>query len=615
MLHTLLRAATATTLALATIAPASAQNHVIAPDNAALSQPSSSSLGWRNSTTGFRTQFLYDSSHFTNLGVDGPCVITRMRFRAGNGQTATGGLYVGDGTSVGVTVDIGTATTDYLAPSPQFTLNRGAMQNVMQLATVAVAPSAGTAPNTYVIDLPIPGGFAYDPTAGLDLILDVSGPAFSGALPTFATGASLPASRCTRISGTPTAASSGSITGGFGSVVLFDITGPGGIPGSGGTPRLEAGTAVPFGVGCGFRSSRAFGELFGPAIAALDLGGGIRLTPDQPFAPTRYTVSAAAGPLVATATAPLLANNGLPMADDSTSLPCGLGFTFPFVGGSTAIVHATTNGYALLTATAIGGADSSAALTDLAGETQGTHAGMPRVCPVWYDFDASRNTSTVPGSGVYFDTDPTAQRAWITWNAIGEFATATGGAKQFTFQVELAGDGSIEFRYGPMSPFGSASPSLGAKVVGFAPGSGAATPVSVDLSAAMPLLTGTVDRSRLGLAFEPPPRIGSTTVASTHWVPAPGVVLHWISSTALPGLDLSLLGITGGCSAFVDPATSIRESLLFGTGTVSFGIAVPFDLALIGVDAVSQSAALDPAYNAFGAVTSNGVTLHIGTVY
>ena len=199
--------------ALATFA--SAQNYLILPDNAALTQPSSSTGAWRDSTTGFRSQFIYDTSHFTNLGVTGAIVINRMRFRAANASTTVGGNYPGNGTSTGIVLDIGTSATDYATPSTTFATNRGTMQNVMTWATVTCAAGAGATPNNYVIDITIPGGFVYDPTLGADLLIDITGSDFIGTLPTMSTGVSLAASRCNRVSNTPSTALTGTTSAGF----------------------------------------------------------------------------------------------------------------------------------------------------------------------------------------------------------------------------------------------------------------------------------------------------------------------------------------------------------------------------------------------------------------
>lgn len=598
--------------ALALSAVVSAQTFVIAPDNAGLTQPSSSTLAWRDSTTGFRSQFIYDTSHFTNLGVTGPCVINRMRFRAANASTSIGGSYPGDGVTTGVTLDIGTSTTDYLTPSTTFATNRGTMQNVLTFATVTCAAGAGLTPNNYVIDITIPGGFAYDPTGGSDLLIDVTGPDFIGTIPTMSTGISLAASRCNRVANVPSTALTGTTSAGFCPVVIFDITGPGGIADNGGGfPAFNQATSAAYGVGCPF-ASRSFAELFPIATPALDLGTGVAMTPDVGGAPTRYLVSSGAAGFFTHTGPVLLSNAAVPAAlgDDTMSQACNLGFSFPFVGGSTSVVHANTNGYIVLGPTTVTGGDFSPTLAELITGT--SHSGLPRLFPCWYDLHAGRNTTTNPAAGLYFDVDTVNQKAYLTWDDVGELSTSTAGAKSFNMQVELSATGAVEIRYGAMSVFGSTTQS---KIVGFTPGSTSVTPFSTDLSTSMPFLSSPVDvvGPPLVLAVTPP-RIGDTATFTTTNVPAPGAVLNWISATQVnPGIDLGILGMPG-CSAYMDPGATIIESLVFGVGTVAFAVTVPYDLNLVGLNAYSQSAALNPGLNAFGAETSNGVALHVGNV-
>ncbi len=589
----------------------SAQTYVFAPDNAALSQPSSSALAWRDSTTGFRTQMIYDTSHFTNFGVNGPCVITRLRYRASNNNTAVGGSYPGDGATTGITLDIGTAAVDYAAASTTYALNRGAMQNVLTFATVNVASGGGTTPNNYVIDIAIPGGFVYDPTAGQDLLIEISGPDFIGTIPTLATGISAVTSRAQRIANTTTTGTTGLLSG-LCPVVLFDILGPGGLADDGsGFPLLIGGSTQGYGVGCG-PNPRSVAELFPTSAATLDLPNGFVLLPDVPFAPTSYVVIPGFGaPFFPIGGTPLLSNSATPgvIGDDAMSQACTLPFSFPFVGGSTTVVHANSNGYIALAPTTSLGGDFSPTLTDMVGATTGTHAGLPRFFPCWYDLHASRNVTLNPAAGIHFDVDAASGKAYLTWNDVGEFATTTAGTKSFTFQVELSADGTIEVRYGTMSAFGSATSS---KIVGFTPGAPSAPPPSVDLSAAFPYQTGLTDDLPLTMSATAPV-VGLPFTITTNSIPLPGIALNWISSVQYnPGIDLAVLGAPG-CAIYMDPTASALNSLLVGVGSQALTVTVPADPVFAGVTLYTQSAA-SSAFNALGFQTANAVALTIGNV-
>lgn len=574
-----------------------------APENTYFTQSTSTGLIWR--TTAFRCQLVYDTTHFTNQGVVGPISIDRVRFRAANNNVAAGGTYSS------VNFAIGTAATDYLAPSTTFANNRGTMQQVLTASPVAVAAGGGATPNNYVIDIPIPGGFVYDPTLGQDLILDFDAVAPTPTtIPILAAASSQTTQRVVRISQNSNTALTGT-TSANAALVLFDISG-----GPGGVATITPSTVTSYGAGCYDNDSRAFAELFPVAASALDLAGGITLLPDTFGAPTRYLVNPGAGAFVPpTTTVPLLNNAATPaaMADDSTSAPLTLtSFAFPFPGGSTNVVHATTNGEIVLGSTTLTGSDFSPTLAEMAVTGAGVHSGRPRLFPCWHDLHGNRNATVNPLAGVHFQEDTVAQTATITWNDVGELATATAGTKSFNFQVVLSANGTVEIRYGAMSPFGSTSQP---KIVGFSPGAPVLTPGSQDFSADMPFLSKAIDvtRTPLAVAVTGTPVIGNTITINTNNVPAaPGVGIGFLGVTQInPGIDLAILGMPG-CRSFT--STEFSTTLL-GSGTVGFPLAIPNTPSLAGFRVFSQSLAFDfAAPNSFQAITSNGVAITLGTV-
>lgn len=597
MKHALCLAAAAAAFAAA--APAQLLG---APENTYFTQPASTVLVWR--TTAFRCQLIYDTTHFTNQGVVGPISIDRVRFRAANNNIAAGATYNN------VNFAIGTSASDYLAPSTTFATNRGTMQQVLTAGTVVAAAGGGATPNNYVIDIPIPGGFVYNPTLGQDLILDFDATAPTPlTVPTLAAASSQTTQRVVRISQNSNTALTGT-TSANAALVLFDISG-----GPGGVPSIAPSTSTSYGAGCYDNDSRAFAELFPVAASTLDLGGGITLLPDVAGAPTRYLVTPGAGAFVPpTTTVPLLNNAATPVAmgDDSTSSPLTLtSFAFPFPGGSTNVLHATTNGDLVLGSTTLTGSDFSPTLAEMATGT-GTHAGRPRLFPCWYDLHGNRNATVNPLAGVHFQEDPVAQTATITWNDVGEVATSTAGAKSFNFQVVLSASGAVEIRYGAMSPFGSTTQP---KIVGFSPGAPVLTPGSQDLSADMPFSSKAADvaRTPLSVAVAGAPVLGSTITINTSNVPAiPGIGIGFLGLTQFnPGVSLGFLGMPG-CRAF---ASTDFTTTLVGAGTVGFTLPIPNTPSLAGFQLFSQSLAFDvSAPNAFQAITSNGVAITIGTV-
>ena len=374
---------------------------------------------------------------------------------------------------------------------------------------------------------------------------------------------------------------------------------------------LIGGAANNYGVGCGPKP-RSFAELFPIAAANLDLGTGFTMIPDVAGAPTSYSlVPGIAAPMVPVTGTALLNNAATPavMTDDMMSQACTLPWAFPFVGGSTSTIHANTNGYITLAATAATGGDFSPTLAEMVTTSTSIHSGLPRFFPCWYDLYGNRNVTVNPAAGVYFQVDPVTNKAIVTWNDVGELATTVAGAKSFNFQVELSQDGTIEVRYGAMSTFGSTSQS---KIVGFTPGAGSLVPPSVDLSVAMPFQTGVIDDLPLTMSATRP-TVGLPFTVTTNSIPAPGLALNWISTVQYnPGIDLAIIGAPG-CAAYMDANASVLNSLLIGLGTQSFNVTVPSDPIFAGVSLYTQSAAAS-GFNALGFQTANAVALTIGNV-
>lgn len=156
---------------------ASAQNPSFAtiPNGlAAVDGNSSNTLPWGRAQNGAaRVQFLYDTSHFTNQGLNQPIVIQSLRWRANGAPGSwTGGTYAS------ASVGLATATTDAAAPTTNFANNRGSNFAVVYSGPVTFQPgtsgSGGIGP--VVVDLQLSAPFAYDPSLGQDLLVDIDLP-------------------------------------------------------------------------------------------------------------------------------------------------------------------------------------------------------------------------------------------------------------------------------------------------------------------------------------------------------------------------------------------------------------------------------------------------------
>lgn len=588
----------ASTFALAPLATAQL---VIAPSGMFVTALGISNFTWRS--TPFRFQTIYSRQILIDQGVTGPVTIQRIRWRAGDNQVSSGGIYTG------VNVSIGTSANSYQFASDIFGNNRFVMQNVLTNGVVPVAPATGGSPNTYVIDIPIPGGFVYNPLAGRDLLIEIDAPAPAGQIPGMATSTNAGVDRAVRISEGDQTSAVGLISG-FASVVMLDIAG-----GPGGIPSIQLGAVTPYGTGCAPTPSSGFAEQMGPNVSNLDLGAGITLVPNVPGSPQDYTVQAGAGAFLPPTGSPVLANTTppSPMDDDSVSQPLQLtSFSFPHPGGTTNVLHATSNGYLLLGPTTATNSDFNPSLADLTGSSTAVHAGAARLCPIWYDLHAARNLTVNPAAGIYFREDILQGTATITWFDVGEYATSAPGVASFRFQVVLSSSGSVQFRYGTMSPFHATPGSaLGEKQVSYFSGSQGVQVQSRDLSATMPFATS-IAAQPMVLSAGPAPVLGGSTTVVTANVPLPGVSVRFFGVGQInPGVDLGFAGMPG-CAAYLLPDLS---ELFVGTGSIASVVPIPNAANLTGAQVFFQTLALDASQpNAFGARTSNGLGLRIGNV-
>lgn len=555
---------------------------------------------WRN--TAFRFQMIYDTANLTDQGCNGPITINRLKFRAANNLVNAGGQVY-----TGVNVNMSSSTVDYAVTTANtFATNRGADNTLVFSGNVTVLPSLGTAPNDYIIDLTLTTPFTYDPTLGADLIIEVDAPApVPATVPNNATSVALidRGRRTSAASATGTTGSSST----FASVCWIEFTGPGGVP------SVVISQNTPYGNGCYLQSDSFYEQFAGNGTGhTFDLRGGasgvnsIVATPT----PAGYVVTPGTNAWFTPASA-LLQTNGTStavMGDDSISDPLTLPFTFNFPGGSTTVLHACSNGYIICGSTTLTAGDYSPTPAELLAQ-------QPRLAPAWYDWYASRNATTNPTSGVYFDIDPSGQTAYVTWQEIGEFNPSTAGTSLNSFQVAIHSSGVVEYRYGAMAivTTNAASVIITGISKGNVLGSASVNPGSVDISASMPLATNGPDQTPLGLSATGRPVPGGTVTLTTN--NAPVTMVAGVNLLSLgqvnPFLDLAAMGAPG-CGQGVDLAVS-SGTLLLTPGDVNT-FAVPAGMLFVGLDIFSQSAVLVPGVNALGLLTSNGIKMSLGSL-
>jgi hypothetical protein len=539
------------------------------PSHAYFQHSGSSVNTWRASA--LRFQVVYDTADFLEQRVNGPIAIQRLRWRAVDSAVDVGGA-----TFATVNVHLSSCPHDWTALSTVFAGNRGADELLCYQGPVTVAPCAGTAPNNYVVDIALQTPFAFDPTLGADLEIEVdaTAPSPSTGIPVFATTSGRPGERAARVMAASNTATSGA-TSAFASDLLVDFTGPGGYA------TWTQATSVNQGAGC-YQVSRSFYELF-PSVPQFDLANTtVVLTPNA-----NGGYSAAAAP-----PAPFFAHGplGLGLGDESVSvqpLPAsGFPSGLPYPGGSASVLGICSNGYLWL------GSSTLSDYTPTAGELL---TGPARLAPFWADLfpDAQHD--------VYFDVDPSGSTVYVTYDQVQTFEI--GGS--VGLQVAIANNGTIQFRYGAVSG-APTTPVL----VGWSPGGGAVDPGARDLNASMPFATAGPDSQGLSLDATPP-LLGTTVLQTLHNVPAAAVLsARLIGTVPVPGTDLGSLGAPG-CALWIDTHACV-SAFYSGNPTLTVQLAIPNVPAFAGGVVITQMASFVPGVNALGLITSNQNVLTVG---
>jgi hypothetical protein len=334
----------------------------------------------------------------------------------------------------------------------------------------------------------------------------------------------------------------------------------------------------------------------------------IMLTPNSTVGPTSYTVTLGN-------TAPDLTKvNAVPDSVADTALVTfPLGFSFPYVSGTTTTIKACTDGYVWLDS-AMTLADSTPAVGELLGIAAAQTA---RVAPFWFNFHAGRNTATHPGAGLHVLTDtsggPGNAVCYVTWHKVGiSLQTAVGGASVSDMQCVLhEATGTIEMRYGAMQ----VNPgTLG--VTGFSPGRigtvASFHPGPRDLSMELPMVTGP-DSGAHGLSHgtstQLRPVVGTSITFQSYNQPlGTALGLHCLDLASFEP-SVHVLGLMApGCGISLSPTFLIAEIALAPTATWT-SLPFPIQSGWLGLTLYSQWVAADANLLLS---TSNGLKLTVG---
>lgn len=339
-----------------------------------------------------------------------------------------------------------------------------------------------------------------------------------------------------------------------------------------------------YGAGC-YDRPKSFYEEWQPGTFDL-ANSSLHLT----LASGTHAVSASNSAIVPPTSAPLTNGAGNNLGDDERTAPKALGFTFPYPGGSTSSIIITANGNVFLQPASSGGQNGTYEIFGVAGFLKGP----PQLTALWADLDPSG-----PGD-VFLDIDlsgavPVAR---ITWLGLPE-SYRPGSSN--TVQMEIAGDGSVEFRYGAIDFV--RQPGL----TGFNPGFNAHDPGQRDLSATLPFVAGDGAVAPL-LGMDARPVVGTTPNMTLRDLPAgtSGAVMFGLP---IHGVNLFFAGMPD-CIRHVQPLLTAPFQAV-GTAS-SVPLQIPNSRMLHGVDLTAQSLVASPGSNAAGMTVSNPVCLRVG---
>jgi len=267
----------ATTALLVFTARSVAQTTAVTiPAAFATSEGSVSGSIWRAGLN--RVQCLYDTSLFTSQGIDHVIAIDRVQWRSAGGTLGAAVTYPT------VELWLGDSATDMLSPSTTFAANRTASHTLVYSGPVTVNPAAGTTPNSFTIDVPLATPFAYAPTGGADLLLEIvihgtPSPAVGTTVST-SSSAAVHLANTVRSVGSNTALTG--TTSGFAPVVKFGFT------------RAISGPVVinEFVYDDTGVDNREFVELFNRTSLPVDLSGWQLAAADAQGANASYTIPA-----------------------------------------------------------------------------------------------------------------------------------------------------------------------------------------------------------------------------------------------------------------------------------------------------------------------------------
>ena len=527
-----------------------------------------------------RFQMVYDASNFTAQNLFAPISITRVQFLFG-GTTAN------IVTFPSVSVYLQPAAVDFAVQSTTFALNR----TIDPLPAANFAGSVTTVAGTYYVDIPLTTPFSYDPSAGVDLLLEVE---VNGA-PTPALGNT----QATTFTATPPGnacnvkRSVGSITNPTGAnsafvpIVNFDYV-----------PDPNAASFLPLGSGCINRFS-SFYELFaGPAnfdlansaVSFIPVGNGYIVVQSGSFLPVGATQTPA---------------TALALGDDAEVAQALTVGSFAGPNGPWTTLNISSNGVI---------SELAAHPSSVGGGGAPNNNTYLNAAPTAFYHLADWDPSTATGGGnVWYEESASA--IVVTWENVPNWVATLPAPGVNTFQFQLYPNGTVTIAWNAagLTSFGN----NGGVLVGYSPGGVNLDPGSYDISSIGSLgsvvLLG-ADVPGMSLTSNNRPVFGATwSLTAGNFDPSStlGVSIFGLSD---PGInDLFFLGMPGcGLRASLD----VVNAFLVTGPTESYSLTIPIGQpALQGFNLYTTTATMQMTpLNAFGWMTSNGIRGTLGSI-
>jgi len=529
-------------------------------------------------------QMIYDTSNLTTQGVLAPINITNIQFLYGGGTTPAAVT-----TFPLVEVYVQQSAVDWTLQNTSFAANNTVPLPTTPNYTGPVTTQVGT----YYVDIPLTIPFAYDPTTGTDLLIEV-----------FVNGAPAPAltagitQACT-FTATPPAnfcnvkRSVGSVVATVGTNSAFVpivnlLYGP--VPGAASYATLGAGCVAHYASLYELFAAPANFDLANSAMSFIPTGtGGYVATRTGAFLPV--------GSVQPTPIA-------LVMNDDSE-------VTQTFTVGSFQGPNGPWTSFSIV---------SNGVISELAGHPAAAAGGgspnnntylnaAPTAFYNLADWDPSAATG---GGNVWYEES--AGVTTITWENVPNW-TATppaAGVNTFQFQLYPSGIVTIAWSGANLSSFGN----NGGALIGYSPGGTNLEPGATDISA---IGAGSV---QIVAADIPPTTLSSVNrpVFGTTWnltvsnIEPSSFVGIDIFGVADPGVnDLSFLGLPG-CG--IRSSLDVTSAWIVTGSTHNYGLAIPAGQpALQGFNLYTTSATFQAIpQNPFGAMTANGIRGTLGPI-